>query len=48
MAWWSVAAVVGIGAVLLVGAIIRFGKSTLDQDDDYMIGDDEFDWGDKS
>lgn len=46
--WWVLGAIVCTGVALLWGAIIRFGNPWNEHDDDYMAGDDDTDWGDKS
>jgi hypothetical protein len=46
--WWIIGAIVCTGVALLAGAIIREGNPWGDHhEDDYMMGDDDTDWGDK-
>lgn len=43
--WILLGLLVSLGVGILAGKCIKFG--TAENEDDYMIGDDEFDWGDK-
>lgn len=46
--WWALLAVIAIVAIaLLTGKAIHFGMGE-DNEEDYIIGDDDTDWGDKS
>ena len=45
--WWVLGALVCVGVALLAGAMIRFGNPW-GEEDDYMMGDDDPDRGDKS
>lgn len=45
--WWIIGAIVCTVIALVAGAFIRVGNPWGHEDDDYMIGDDYNDWGDK-
>jgi hypothetical protein len=45
--WWLLGAAGITALAILVGKCIRFGTGG-DINEDYMIGDDDSDWGDKS
>lgn len=46
--WWIIGIIACITIPLLLAAIIRFGNSWSDHDEDYMMDGDYTDWGDKS
>jgi hypothetical protein len=46
--WWIIGIIACIAIPLLLAAMIRFGNPWGDHDEDYMMGDDDTDWGDKS
>jgi hypothetical protein len=44
--WWLLAIGGGLAFLIVVGKCIHFGSGDINED--YMIGDDDSDWGDKS
>ena len=45
---WILAALICCGITLVAGALIARGASDDPEDEDYMMLDDNGDWGDKS